>query len=261
MWLAGDRATIGDILKREGLIEARRRRRRALAQGEVVAAATVANEEWAIDFKGWFRTADGERCDLLTITDATSRYLIEVRIVEPTWAGVRGACEQVFEAVGLPEAIRSDNGSPFGSTGAGGLSALSVWCRKLGIEPRYIAPSSPQDNGRHERMHRTLKAQNSTPAAAIRASNRRGSNASGQLRRKRPNGRSYSRLHSNALSAGAKPWQRLYDWRPARMSSVPMGAKITWQGEEFDGRFARNVAKRPVALPERVTTVRKYSGA
>ncbi len=102
-------STIGDILKREGLIEARRRRRRALAQGEVVAAATVANEEWAIDFKGWFRTADGERCDPLTITDATSRYLIEVRIVEPTWAGVRGACERVFEAVGLPEAIRSDN--------------------------------------------------------------------------------------------------------------------------------------------------------
>ena len=159
-------STIGDILKREGLIEARRRRRRAIAQGEVMAPATAPNEEWAIDFKGWFRTQDGERCDPLTITDAASRYLIEVRIVEPTWAGVRGACERVFAEVGLPEAIRSDNGSPFGSTGAGGLSALSVWWLKLGIEPRYIAPSSPQDNGRHERMHRTLKAQTSRPAAA-----------------------------------------------------------------------------------------------
>jgi transposase-like protein len=77
-------STIGDILKREGLIEARRRRRRAIAQGEIVAPATAANEEWGIDFKGWFRTQDGTRCDPLTISDAASRYLIEVRIVEPT---------------------------------------------------------------------------------------------------------------------------------------------------------------------------------
>jgi len=159
-------STMGDILKREGLVEARRRRRRAIAQGEVVVPATAANEEWSIDFKGWFRTHDGERCDPLTITDAASRYLIEVRIVDPTWAGVRGALERVFEEIGLPDAIRSDNGSPFGSTGAGGLSALSVWWLKLGVEPRYIPPSSPQDNGRHERMHRTLKAQTSKPAAA-----------------------------------------------------------------------------------------------
>ena len=74
--------------------------------------------------------------------------------------------ERIFGTIGLPEAIRSDNGSPFGSTGVGGLSALSVWWLKLGIEPRYIPPSSPQDNGRHERMHRTLKAETSKPAAA-----------------------------------------------------------------------------------------------
>ena len=166
-------STIGDILKREGLVEARRRRRRAIAQGEVLSPATVANEEWSIDFKGWFRTADGTRCDPLTLKDAASRYLVEVRIVEPTLAGVRGAMERVFAAVGLPGAIRSDNGAPFGSTGAGGLSALSVWWLKLGIEPRYIPPSSPQDNGRHERMHRTLKEQTSKPAAATAAEQQR----------------------------------------------------------------------------------------
>ncbi|WOH80411.1 helix-turn-helix domain-containing protein [Bradyrhizobium sp. BEA-2-5] len=82
-------STIGDILKREGLVEARRRRRRAIAQGEVAAPASAPNEEWAIDFKGWFRTRDGNRCDPLTITDAASRYLIEVRIVDPTWSGVK----------------------------------------------------------------------------------------------------------------------------------------------------------------------------
>jgi len=159
-------STIGDILKRAGLVEPKRRRRAAIGQGEIVTPATSPNEEWSIDFKGWFRTSDGVRCDPLTITDAASRFLIEVRIVEPTWAGVRGALERVFEDIGLPDAIRSDNGAPFGSSGAGGLSALSVWWLKLGIEPHYIPPSSPQDNGRHERMHRTLKAQTSRPAAA-----------------------------------------------------------------------------------------------
>jgi transposase InsO family protein len=158
-------STIGDILKREGLVEARRRRRRPIAQGEIVSPANAPNEEWAIDFKGWFRTRDGTRCDPLTITDAASRYLIEVRIVDPTWAGVRAAMERVFADIGLPDAIRSDNGTPFGSTGAGGLSALSVWWLKLGIEPRYIPPASPQHNGRHERMHRTLKDQTSKPPA------------------------------------------------------------------------------------------------
>jgi transposase InsO family protein len=162
-------STIGDILNREGLVEARRHRRRAIAQGEVVAPARAPNEEWAIDFKGWFRTRDGTRCDPLTITDTASRFLVEVRIVDPTGAGVRGALERVFQDIGLPDAIRSDNGAPFGSTGAGGLSALSVWWLKLGIEPRYIPPASPQDNGRHERMHRTLKAETSKPPAQTAA--------------------------------------------------------------------------------------------
>jgi transposase InsO family protein len=159
-------STIGDILKREGLIVARDRRRRPVPVGEIVAGASEPNGEWSIDFKGWFRTRDGERCDPLTVEDTASRYLVETRIVEPTWAGVRLALERVFAEVGLPEAIRSDNGPPFGSTGAGGLSSLSVWWLKLGIAPRYIPPSSPQDNGRHERMHRTLKEETARPPAA-----------------------------------------------------------------------------------------------
>ena len=159
-------STIGDILTRAGLVEARRRRRPAVAQGEIVHPARAANEEWAIDFKGWFRTTDGTRCDPLTVTDAASRYLLQVRVVDQTYADVRCALERLFDEAGLPDAIRSDNGAPFGSTSAGGLSALSVWLLKLGIEPRYIPPSSPQHNGRHERMHRTLKAQTTRPPAA-----------------------------------------------------------------------------------------------
>lgn len=162
-------STIGDLLARAGLVKARPRRRPPVAQGEHAAPVPVANAEWAIDFKGWFRTIDGRRCDPLTVTDAASRYLLEIKIVDPTYTGVRCALERVFDEVGLPDAIRSDNGSPFGSTGAGGLSSLSVWWLRLGIEPRYIPPSSPQHNGRHERMHRTMKDQTTRPAAATAA--------------------------------------------------------------------------------------------
>jgi transposase InsO family protein len=159
-------STIGDILQRKGLIAVEERGRKPVGQGEIIAGAAEPNGEWSIDFKGWFRIRNGERCDPLTVADTASRYLLEARIVEPTWAGVRLALERVFAEVGLPEAMRSDNGAPFGSTGAGGLSSLSVWWLKLGIEPRYIPPASPQDNGRHERMHRTLKAETTRPAAA-----------------------------------------------------------------------------------------------
>ena len=102
-------STIGDILKRAGLVEARSKRRPAVAQGEIVAPATEPNQEWSIDFKGWFRTANGERCDPLTLCDAASRYVVGIAIVEPTWAGVRGALERIVEDLGLPDAIRSDN--------------------------------------------------------------------------------------------------------------------------------------------------------
>jgi len=121
-----------------------------------------------MDFKGWFRTADGERIDPLTVSDTASRYLVEVRITPQTHDGVKDILTRVFNDIGLPDAIRSDNGSPFGSTGAGGLSRLSVWLLRLGVEPRFIPPSSPQDNGRHERMHRTLKAETAKPPARYR---------------------------------------------------------------------------------------------
>jgi len=159
-------STVGDILKRAGLVDARQaRRRRPVELERLEAAAARPNAEWACDFKGWFRTRDGRRCDPLTISDTASRYLLDVRVVEPTAEGVRPVFERLFEAHGLPGAIRCDNGPPFGSVAAGGLSRLSVWWLKLGIEPHAIRPASPQDNGRHERMHRTLKADTADPPA------------------------------------------------------------------------------------------------
>lgn len=150
-------STIGDILKREGLIEPARRRLRPVDRGSVVAGSDQPNGEWAIDFKGWFRTVDGTRVDPLTVSDTASRYLLDVRVTAPTHEGVKAHLTRIFKEIGLPDAIRSDNGVPFGSPGAGGLSRLAVWLLKLQIEPRFIPPAAPQHNGRHERMHRTLK--------------------------------------------------------------------------------------------------------
>lgn len=159
-------STIGDILVREGLVEKKRRRRPALDAPRREIAADAANEEWAADYKGWFRTRDQRRIDPLTITDSRTRYLIETWITPQTVEGAQAAFLRAFAACGLPKAIRCDNGSPFGSQGAGGLTRLSVWWLKLGIEPHFIRPASPQENGRHERMHRTLKAETSHPPAA-----------------------------------------------------------------------------------------------
>jgi transposase InsO family protein len=162
-------STIGDLLKQAGLVTPIKRRRRPLDRQQPFAAVTAANDEWAIDFKGWFRTGDSTRVDPLTLTDSWSRFLLGVQIVPVTIEGARQALTTAFHSYGLPTAIRSDNGSPFGSNGAGGLTRLSVWWIKLGIKPYFVHPASPQENGRHERMHRTLKNQTSRPPAATAA--------------------------------------------------------------------------------------------
>lgn len=150
-------STMGDILKRAGLIEPASSRRTRQAQAGIEVEASAPHDEWAVDFKGYFRTRDGRRSDPLTISDTAIRYVIAIVIVAPRSAETRIAMERVFEEFGLPGGIRCDNGQPLGSHGCGGLSPLSVWWLKLGIEPNYTKPASPGDNGRHERMHRTLK--------------------------------------------------------------------------------------------------------
>jgi putative transposase len=163
-------STVGELLKRQGLVEPRRRRRSALVPAsQAVPEAIAPNDRWSIDFKGWFRTRDGTRCDPLTLTDAHSRYILELRVVEPTIAGVEPAVERVFREHGLPGRLRMDNGPPFASRGAGGLTRLSAKWAKLGIALERIEPGKPQQNGRHERMHRTLKVETSRPPATTLA--------------------------------------------------------------------------------------------
>ena len=124
---------------------------------------------WCADFKGWFRTGDGSRIDPLTITDAYSRYLLRCQAVKAAdGLHSKPIFEAAFREYGLPERIRTDNGAPFGSNGDSGLTALSVWWIKLGIRPERIEPGKPEQNGRHERMHRTLKQATAAPPAASR---------------------------------------------------------------------------------------------
>ncbi len=160
-------SSIGALLKREGLIQPRRVRRKTPPQSEPLAHAMAPNQVWCADFKGWFYCGDGTRCDPFTITDAWSRYLLRCRATEKTdGPHVRALMEAVFREYGLPEAIRTDNGSPFASRAPGGLSRLSMWWLQLGIRHERIPPGRPDQNGRHERMHRTLKQETASPPAA-----------------------------------------------------------------------------------------------
>jgi putative transposase len=157
-------STIGRILTRYGMVMPRRRSRRGPPYSQPFRTCSTPNAVWCADFKGWFQTGDGTRCDPLTITDAYSRYLLQCRVVPRTrYVNVRPVFEAVFRDYGLPEVIRTDNGAPFASVGLGGLSPLSVWWIKLGIIPERIAPGRPEQNGRHERFHRTLKQETATP--------------------------------------------------------------------------------------------------
>lgn len=159
-------STRGRILARAGLVTPRRHRRRTPPWTQPFHHSTSPNAVWCADFKGWFRTADGTRCDPLTVTDAFSRLLLACVIVpRPDHGHVRPVFEELFREYGLPQAIRTDNGPPFASVGAGGLSPLAVWWIKLGIVPERIMPGHPEQNGRHERMHGTLKRETMRPPA------------------------------------------------------------------------------------------------
>ncbi len=159
-------STMGEILRREGL--SKRRRRRNRVDGAWRAPRTEADEAnrvWTADFKGEFQLGCGRLCYPLTVVDAHSRFVLECRRLPSTaTAGAKATFERVFRRYGLPEVIRTDNGIPFSSHAVAGLSKLSVWWIRLGIRLERTRRGRPQDNGAHERMHRTLKAEATRPA-------------------------------------------------------------------------------------------------
>jgi transposase InsO family protein len=159
-------STIGTLFDREGLTVRRRLRRRSPPSSAPFADCAAANDVWCIDFKGWFLTGDGTHCEPLTLADAASRYLLRCQALgrcdaEHVWPVLDAA----FREFGLPLRLRSDNGPPFASCGAGGLSKLSVKVIKAGVMPERIAPGKPQQNGRLERLHLTLLQDTAKPPA------------------------------------------------------------------------------------------------
>jgi len=160
-------SSIGELLVREGLVIHRRRARRTPPYTEPLAHAGGPNQVWCADYKGWFLCGDGERCDPLTVSDAYSRYLLRCRAVEKTdGPHAQALFEAAFREYGMPERMRTDNGPPFASPAPGGLSRLSMWWIRLGIQPERIEPGCPEQNGRHERLHQTLKQETADPPQA-----------------------------------------------------------------------------------------------
>lgn len=160
-------STIGELLKKHGLIRPRRRRVYPPRMPSELALTTQPNDTWCVDFKGHFALGNKSRCYPLTMTDDISRYLLKCEAVEKqdtTCCMVH--FDRAFREYGLPFRIRSDNGTPFATTSIGGLSELSIWWIKLGITPERIEPGKPQQNGRHERMHRTLAEDATRPPAS-----------------------------------------------------------------------------------------------
>ena len=162
-------STIGDILSRAGLVEPRRASRRVGIRSwrGGVTKPERPNHVWSVDFKGWFRTKDGIPCYPLTVSDLHSRYLLGCTPLHNQRGGpAELEFEKIFEEFDLPEIIRVDNGAPFGSTGPWGLSRLSVSWLKHGIRVEFIRPGHPEENGSHERMHRTMKSEVTRPPEA-----------------------------------------------------------------------------------------------
>jgi len=213
--------TVGDWLKRMGLQRARRRRTRRgpeLRRAGLTKAVRN-NQVWTVDFKGWFRTGDGQRVEPLTVRDLFSRYLLAVCVLkDQRWQPVRRIFMRLFGQRGYPEIIRVDNGQPFGSTGALGLSRLSVWWTALGIRVQFIAPGCPGQNGAHEQMHRVFKAELTKPASANRRAQQRRTNRWLKI---------YNEVRPHE-ALGQRPPGKIYRAQPAKARVVALSYAADW---------------------------------
>jgi transposase InsO family protein len=242
-------STIGASLRRLGLVTPRRRRLRGpVVRTRQARPAARPNDVWTADFKGWFTTTDGRRVDPLTVRDLASRFgLLAQMLAGPQFLPVQQAFVRLFRQHGQPLAIRTDNGGPFGSTGAAGLSRLSAWFISLGIEVQFSRRGHPEDNGAHEQWHRVLKAETARPPANTR---------SAQAARTTRWLRHYNQVRPHEALDQDVPAQHYRNSRrryrgdqprryPPRLPKrrVANGGEIKWQGrmrfvgEAFAGRY------------------------
>jgi putative transposase len=229
-------STAGEILKRAGLVCGRRLKRRAPPRLGELTVPQHANHVWNVDHKGWVRLCDGTRAEPLTVTDGFSRYLISLSATGSTaQEEARPLFERAFREHGLPEVIRSDNGSPFASTGPTGLTGLSAWWIKLGIRHERIDPGHPQQNGRHERFHLTLLEAMQPPAADRAAQARRFAAFARDYNEERP----HEALGQKPPASFYQPSSRTMPRRlpepnypaEAAVRKVRSNGEIKWQGD------------------------------
>lgn len=247
-------STVGEILKRHGLIRPRRARQKAAPYTQPFVGCDTPNAVWSADFKGSFTLGNGRRCNPLTISDAYSRYLLRCDGLSRTdESQVRPIFESAFREFGLPLAIRTDNGPPFATVAAGGLSRLAIWLIKLGIRPERITPGKPQQNGRHERMHRTLKEETTKPPARAMAQQQL---VFDRFRRIYNDERPHEALDMQPPSSAYEPSPRRYPVKlrepeyPAsfRVRSVNHKGAMKWKGRML--YLAETLANEHVALEE-----------
>ena len=187
-WDLPARTTVFEILNRHGMVPKKRRRRAIGHPGRPTSQVLAPNDLWCADFKGEFKTGDGIYCYPLTVTDDHSRFLLGCQgLLSTKVIGAKPVFTRLFKEYGLPKRIRTDNGVPFATNTLARLSKLSAWWVRLGVLPELIEPGRPQQNGRHERMHRTLKAEATRPpAGSCRAQQRKFNHFREEFNQERP---------------------------------------------------------------------------
>lgn len=246
-------STIGVLFDRAGLTVKRRLRRHSPPSNLPFAGCGAANDVWCIDFKGWFRTGDGTRCEPLTLSDAYSRYLLRCQVLERTDdEHVWPVLDAAFREFGLPRALRSDNGPPFASVGVGGLSRLSVKVIKAGVLPDRIAPAKPQQNGRLERLHLTLLQDTASPSAySLRQQVRRFRDFQRVYNEERPHEALGNDTPSEHYTASTQIWDgvlREPDYDCDDIRRVRHNGEIKWRGGTV--YISTALIGEPIALKE-----------
>jgi putative transposase len=261
--------TIARMLKEAGRVARRRRQPGPALPRPELTRPRRNNEVWTIDFKGDFRTGDGRRCRPLTVRDLHSRYVLVVQHLSvPSERAIRRVLRRCFTRHGLPRVLRVDNGKPFGGGGACGLTGLSAWWRRLGIEVEFIRPGKPQDNGAHEQLHRVLKQETAQPPApTLRAQARRFQSFCQWYNHRRPH-QAHGTVPANRYRARPaplpvlKPLQYPPDWQCKRVSG---GGVIRWAGRpRMVGRAFKyekvGLKPLPVASKKTGSVVQVYFG-
>jgi putative transposase len=247
-------STINEVLSRHGLAVRRRSRPKTPRSATPLSSCSATNEVWGVDFKGWFRTLDGARCDPFTMSDLHSRFVLRLQISKrPDCAHVWPVFDTAFREFGLPRVVRSDNGPPFATVAVGGLSALAVRLIKAGVTPERIAPGKPQQNGRHERLHRTLKEETASPPARdLRAQQRRFDSFRREFNEERPHEALGQVTPASVYQPSSRSWSGRFrepEYGPDDLvRRVRQNGEIKWRGTLLF--LSEALAGEPVGLRE-----------